>query len=323
MPSLTASFVSFYIKWIRQTKVVFDNPENALKLLHDGHIRPQDFHPPTNLGSDIIIDRVDLNEWPLYRISATVPSSGGEPRQALLYIHGGAFFREIVPQHWYLAAQIARETGLVVLVPIYPLLPRPGATAQKLAAGLVDICRTSKQTIVSICGDSAGGLLALSSTQQLRDTEPELFAKVKSLILISPVLDIGLDHPEAVRLSEVDPWLGINGLRSIMPMLAADLPLKHPTASPLYGSIENLPPTLLLSGTYDLLCADARRLKSKFTGEDIDEALAGSIEMDRFVYLEKEEMIHVWPLLPHPEGAEGRKLIVHFVNKHSETQSYD
>jgi acetyl esterase/lipase len=318
MPSITASFVSFYIKWVRQTKVVYDSAENTLKLLHESYIRPQDFHPPTNLGSDIIIDRVDLNEWPLYQISATAPSSENEPRKALLYIHGGAFFREITAQHWNLAAQIARETGLNVLVPIYPLLPRPGATAQKLAAGLVEICRTSKQPIVSICGDSAGGMLALSSTQQLRDTEPELFAKVDSLILISPVLDVGLDHPEVLRLSEVDPWLGINGLRSITPMLAADLPLKHPIASPLYGSIENLPPTLLLSGTYDMLCADARRLKSKFTGKDIDEALAGGIETDRFVYLEKEEMIHVWPLLPHPEGAEGRKLIIHFINKYLE-----
>ncbi|WZH45571.1 Esterase [Fusarium acuminatum] len=318
MPSLTASFVSFYIRWIRQSKVVYDSAENTLKLLHESYIRPQDFHPPTNLGSDIIIDRVDLNDWPLYQISATVPSLESEPRKALLYIHGGAFIREITPQHWNLTAQIARETSLDVLVPIYPLLPRPGATAQKLATGLVEICRASKQTIVSICGDSAGGMLALSSTQQLRDTEPELFAKVDSLILISPVLDVGLDHPEVVRLSEVDPWLGIDGLRSITPILAADLPLKHPIASPLYGSIENLPPTLLLSGTYDMLCADARRLKSKFTGKDIDQALAGSIEMDRFVYLEKEEMIHVWPLLPHPEGAEGRKLIFHFIKKYSE-----
>lgn len=318
MPSITASLVSFYIKWIRQTKVVLDSEENTQKSLHESYIRPQDFHHPTNLGTDIIIDRVDLNEWPLYQISTTVASSESEPRKALLYIHGGAFFREITSQHWNLTAQIARETGLDVLVPIYPLLPRPGATAQKLATGLVEICRTSKQTIVSLCGDSAGGMLALSSTQQLRDTEPELFAKVDSLILISPVLDIGLDHPEVARLSEVDPWLGIDGLRSIMPLLAADLPLKHPIVSPLYGSIENLPPTLLLSGTYDMLCADARRLKSKFTGKDIDEAPAGGVETDQFVYLEKEEMIHVWPLLPHPEGAEGRKLIFHFIKKYSE-----
>ncbi|KAF9764335.1 hypothetical protein IL306_002822 [Fusarium sp. DS 682] len=318
MPSITASLVSLYIKWILQSKVLFDSADNTLKSLQDLYIRPQDFHPPTNLGSDIFIDRVDVHEWPLYRLSTQPPSSTKEPRNALLYIHGGAFFREIHNQHWNFTAQVARETDLDVLIPIYPLLPRPGATAQKLTAGLIDICRLSKQPVVSIAGDSAGGMLALSTCQKLRDTQPELATQVRSLILISPVLDCALDHPEVVRLAETDPWLGLNGLRAIIPMLAGDLPPKHPIVSPLFGDIENLPPVLLLSGTHDMLCADARRLKSKFASRDIDEALPGGVEMDRFVYIEKEAMIHVWPALPHPEGAEGRKTIIHFINKHLE-----
>ncbi|KAF4992397.1 hypothetical protein FGRMN_7209 [Fusarium graminum] len=319
MPSITASLIALYIKWIRQSKVIFDSPENTLASLHDSYIRPQDFHPPTNLGSDTTIDRVDIHEWPLYRLSSQVSSAKGGPREALLYVHGGAFYREITAQHWTLAAQIARETGLDVLLPIYPLLPRPGATAKKLAIGLIDICRSSHQPIVSIAGDSAGGMLALSTAQQMRDTEPQLFAKLRSLVLISPVLDLDLAHPEVVRLSKIDPWLGIAGMRDVLvPKLASDLSVRDPIVSPLYGSIENLPPTLLFSGTYDMLCADARRLTSKFTGKDVDDAPVGSIETDRFIYVEKEEMIHVWPLLPHPEGAEARKLIVHFVNKYLE-----
>ncbi|KAF4342886.1 alpha beta-hydrolase [Fusarium beomiforme] len=316
MPSITATLVSLYVKWVLQSKVLFDSPDNTLKSLNDLHIRPKDFHPPTNLGLDIFIDRVDVHDWPLYRLSTEDPSFKKEPRKALLYIHGGAFFREIHTQHWRLTAQVARETDLDVLIPIYPLLPRPGATAQKLAAGLIDICRLSKQPVVSVAGDSAGGMLALSTCQQLRDTQPELAAQVRSLILISPVLDCALEHPEVVRLAEVDPWLGLNGLRAIMPILAGDLPVKNPIVSPLFGDMANLPPILLLSGTHDMLCADARRLKSKFAGGDVDEAPAGSVEMDRFVYIEKEAMIHVWPALPHPEGAEGRKTIIHFINMH-------
>ncbi|KAF5679591.1 esterase [Fusarium heterosporum] len=316
MPSINASLIAFYIKWIRQTKVVFDSSENTLASLDDSYIRPQDFHPPTNLGSDILIDRADLHDWPLYKLSSPISPAKDGPREALLYVHGGAFYREITAQHWTLAAQIARETGLDVLLPIYPLLPRPGATAKKLAIGLIDICRSSHQPIVSIAGDSAGGMLALSTTQQMRDTEPELFAKLRSLVLISPVLDLELAHPEVVRLSKIDPWLGIAGMRDVLvPKLAAGLPVKDPIVSPLYGSIKNLPPTLLFSGTHDMLCADARRLKSKYAGKDVDDASVGSLEMDRFIYVEREEMIHVWPLLPHPEGAEARELIVHFINK--------
>ncbi|KAJ4122953.1 hypothetical protein NW768_009944 [Fusarium equiseti] len=314
MPSWSASFVALYIKWIRQSKVIFDNPENTRKALEEGYIRPQDFNPPTNLGSDIIIERVDVNEWPLYKVSS---QSSSAPRDALLYIHGGAFFREIVSQHWNLVAQIARETDLDVLVPIYPLVPRPGATAEKLAAGLIDICRLSKQTVVSIGGDSAGGMLALATAQQLRDTEPQLFTTLTSLVLISPVVDLALDHPEVVRLSEIDPWLGIAGISEVItPKLAADRPVKDPIVSPLYGSVENLPPTILLSGTTDMLCADARRLKSKFSGGDVEVASAGSVETDRLLYVEKEDMIHVYAILPTPEGAEARSIIVHFINKY-------
>ncbi|RGP66047.1 esterase [Fusarium sporotrichioides] len=319
MPSFTASFVAFYVKWIRQSKVTMGSPENTRNAMHQAYIRPRDFHPPTNLGTDIVIDRVDVHDWPLYKLSAHKSSAETEPRKALLYIHGGAFFREIVAQHWYLTAQIARDTGLDVLVPIYPLVPRPRATAQKLADGLLDICRLSKDPVVSIAGDSAGGMLAMVTIQQLRDVEPELFAKVQSLVLISPVLDSGLDHPEVVRLEQIDPWLGLDGFRDVViPKLAANLPVKDPIVSPLYGSIENLPPTLLLCGTCDMLCSDARRLNSKFAGNDIDEALPGSTETDEFTYVEKEDMIHVWPLLPHPEGAEGRQLIMRFINKYLE-----
>jgi acetyl esterase/lipase len=319
MPSLTASLISFYIKWIRQTKVIFESPEATRKSLRDGYIRPENFQPPTNLGSDIIIDRVDMHDWPLYKISSQDSSTDNQPRKTLLYIHGGAFFREIVPQHWYISAQIARETDLDVLVPIYPLVPRPGATAEKLAAGLVDICRLSTQPVVSIAGDSAGGMLALATTQQLRDAESELFNQVKSLVLISPVLDLKLDHPEVVRLSKIDPWLGIGGIREVVaPKMAAGLPMHDPIVSPLYGSIDNLPPTILFSGTSDMLCADARRLKSKFAWRDIDEAVPGSVETDRLIYVEKEDQIHVWPILPTPEGAEARNLIVHFINKYLE-----
>lgn len=317
MPSIAASLVSFYIKWVRQSKTIFESSENTRQVLHDGYIRPADFSPPTNLGLDITIDRVDVHEYPLYRLSSQDSSAKDESRKALLYIHGGAFFREIDPQQWKLCAQIARETELDVLVAIYPLVPRPAATAQKLAAGLMDICRLYKQPIVSIAGDSAGGMLALATTQQLRDTHPELFEKVTSLVLISPVVDLELDHPEVTRLEKVDPWLGITGLREvIVPKMAADLSVHDPIVSPLYGSIDNLPPTILFSGTYDMLCADARRLKSKFAGKDIDEALPGSVQTEQLVYVEREEQIHVWPVLPTPEGAEARTLITHFINKY-------
>ncbi|KAF5589523.1 esterase [Fusarium pseudoanthophilum] len=277
MPSVSASIVTLLIKWFRLNNAAQEDAEASRQDIQNTYTRPQDHRPPSSLGSNITIDRVDVQEWPLYRISTTNSQSKSQQRKALLHIHGGSFYKEIYPQHWKLAAQIASETGLDVLIPIYPLVPRPVATAQKLADGaLVD-------------SNSA-----------------------------SPLLDCAVDHPEALRLAKIDFWLGVTGLRISGKMFAGDLPIKHPLVSPLYGDMDKLPPLLMFGGPRDLLCADARRLKSKLLGKDVDEALAGSVETDRLVYVEKEGMLHVWPLLPHSEGAEGRKMISFFVNKHLE-----
>ncbi|KAF4955683.1 hypothetical protein FGADI_4376 [Fusarium gaditjirri] len=318
MPSISASIVALLIQWFRQNKAVQENEEQMRQLIHDTYVRPLDHRPPSKLGSNIIIDRVDVQAWPLYKISTTESQNKSQQRKALLYIHGGSFFKEIYPQHWKLAAQIASETDLDVLVPIYPLVPRPVATAEQLADGLVEICRLSKQPIVSIAGDSAGGTLSLSTALHLRDTAPEHFAKLRSLILITPLLDCAADHPELLRLDKIDIWLGVPGLRISGKLFAGDLPIKHPLASPLYGDMDKLPPVLMFGGMSDMLCADARRLKSKLLGNDVDDAPEGSVETERLLYVEKEGMLHVWPLLPHSEGAEGRKMITHFVNKHLE-----
>ncbi|CAI6339859.1 unnamed protein product [Periconia digitata] len=327
MVSWFALVVRLYIKYIRRSKQTFGNAQTMRKSLHNLHLHPQSFNPPTNPGHDITIHREDVNEWPLYRVSPHPPPPGPtpspSPSRAILYIHGGAFYREIDPYHWKLTIHLARSTGLDVLVPIYPLLPRPTATAHQVVDGLLSICRLTPHTIVNITGDSAGGCLALATTQHLVSTFPALALTLSSLILISPVLDLTLSHPECVRLDHIDPWLGIDGLRVLTPLWAAGTSVTDPIVSPLFGDIEGLPPVLMLSGTHDLLNSDARRLSAKVLGKNgnagewVDERdwVGGSVRVEerRFVYVEEGGMIHDYALLPHPEGERARGLIVDFI----------
>ncbi|KAF4473231.1 haloacetate dehalogenase H-1 [Fusarium agapanthi] len=182
MPSISVSAVSFIIKWFLSNKAAQEDEEATRQNIQETYIRPQDHRPPSSLGSNITIERVDVQEWPLYRISTT-----------------------------------------------------------------------NSQTK-------------------------------------TPLLYCAVDHPEALRLAEIDFWLGVTGLRISGKIFAGDLPIQHPLVSPLYGDMENLPPLLMFGGPRDLLCADARRLKSKLLGKDMDEAPVGSVETDRLVYAEKEEM---------------------------------
>ncbi|KAJ4986336.1 hypothetical protein SVAN01_08153 [Stagonosporopsis vannaccii] len=320
MPSWSAEAVRFYISHFRRTKKLFGNAKSTHDSIEDLYFHPESFSPPSNHGNDIILHREDVNGWPLYRVSrwsAQGKEDSAKPRGALLYIHGGAFYREIDPFHWKFIYQTASETGLDVLVPIYPLIPRPAATASQVIPALVDICRNVKQDIISISGDSAGGGIALATMHHMLDAAPELAKKIRSIVLISPVLDITFRHPEIERLEKTDPWLATEGLKVITPLWSAGTSTTDPIVSPLHGDITRLPPVLLLCGTDDILNADARRLSAKFQGKGCDECIAGSIELGSFTYVEKAKMIHVYPILPHWEGSEARKLIMEFIQKHS------
>ncbi|RBR23153.1 uncharacterized protein FIESC28_04148 [Fusarium coffeatum] len=185
-------------------------------------IRPRSFSPPEDLGPGVNIERVDIDEWPLYRISTSSATAG----PALLYCQGGDFVNEIVPQHYKIAAQIARDTGLAVEIPIYPLVFRGKATFEWVVEGLCDI--TTQTNIVSIAGDSVGGTLAMLTMQSLIRKQPHVASRVKSLILISPLLDCTLNHPQTRKLEAIDPWLGVDGLRLASEEFSGGLELSDP-----------------------------------------------------------------------------------------------
>ncbi|KAH4250330.1 hypothetical protein HBI04_034910 [Parastagonospora nodorum] len=310
MPSWSATFIRFYIANVRRAKIIFASTSATQSSVQELHLHPASFAPPTNLGSDISIQRVDVNSWPLYLVSSNAQKS--ENGETVVYLHGGAFYREIDPFHWKFIAQLARSTGLDVLVPIYPLIPRPTATAAQVIDGIVSICKLSERRIVGLMGDSAGGHMALATAQYA----PDIAATLKFIVLISPVLDIELMHPEVIRLEKNDPWLSIEGLKSVvLPAWRANLKTEDALASPLFGAIDKLPPVLLLSGTDDMLNADARRLSARFQGGDGSECVKGSVEVEGFRYVEEEGMIHVYPLLPCWEGEEARKLIFGWVEE--------
>lgn len=150
----------------------------------------------------------------------------------------------------------------------------------------------------------------------MRKNEPEIAQKLRSVVLISPILDCAFNHSENLRLAANDPWLGIQGLRVAGKKWAGDLPIEDPRVSPLHGSIMDLPPVLLFAGTADLLCADARRLNARFQGKSVNDVVERSAEVQGLTYVEHQDMIHVYPILPHWESGQARKQIVAFVTEH-------
>jgi acetyl esterase/lipase len=266
----------------------------AMVALRSG---PPTYAPPARWGWRVdVVAGVSPDGWPLYEVTPR----GGRPAGRVLFLHGGAYFREMRDWHWRFVERLAREANLSVLVPIYPLAPVGTADLVVPAVvGLVhDVLRRPSGPVVLI-GDSAGAGMAVAVAQELARTDPGALA---GLVLVSPWVDVACDEPGIVERAERDPWLQAPGLRAAGDAYRGPLPREHPWVSPIHGPLAGLPPMLVLSGTDDILNADAHRL--------VDAAGSAGVEVE---LVEGSAMIHDYPLHPTPEGRAARARIVHWL----------
>lgn len=228
--------------------------------------------------------------------------AGGRVRHRAIYLHGGGWVNEIEPPHWRLVAQLAAETQTAVRVPIYPLVPW-GTAGEVIphAAELIsaDIAAAGPQETF-VLGDSAGGQIALSSSIYLRDNN---FEQPRRLFLIAPVLDAAMSNPAIAEVAPSDPWLSSAGLGVYAEHWRGQLSLDDPMVSPLSAEPAGLTAITLFSGTRDILNPDACAFA--------DKAAAAGVDID---YVQGEGMVHVYPLLPIPEGRAARRHMVDAMN---------
>jgi acetyl esterase/lipase len=203
-------------------------------------------------------------------------------RLHILYLHGGSYAYDVAPAHWNIVEQLINRTGAATVMPVYPLTPehdwQPAhAMVTAVYERLVDEVGADN---VVIAGNSAGGGFTLALAQQLRDQGRPLPA---ALVMFSPWLDATLSDPAQIELDQRDPMLSIAALRTIGLWWAGDLPATDPRISPLFGSLDGLPPMALFAGTEDLLYPDSRRL--------VEKAEADSVEI---TYFEYRNEFHDW-----------------------------
>lgn len=232
----------------------------------------------------LALETKQLGGFPLDAVSP-----GSEPKRALLYFHGGGYVQPIAKQHWDLITKIARETRSIVYVPRYGLASRYHVDD---ALGFLELVR--KEVLESglpvvVAGDSAGGGLALSIAQQ--ENWKKIIAR---LILIAPWVDSEWDYEDFQTYEQRDSWLIAQSLRYIATLWSNRGDARRVEVSPLRGEMTGLPKTLIYIGDYDLLYPDAIALNQKLQMAGVDTTL----------HFEKGAL-HVYPLIPSPEGARG------------------
>lgn len=222
---------------------------------------------------------------------------GSNSTDVVLYVHGGAYINRLTAFHWWFLDDVAQKTGAMIIVPIYPLAPvhRFNEANELLLALYDEIKRLYRQSRVLLMGDSAGGGFVLSLALQIAKTDQ---LPPDHVVMMSPWLDVSMENTDMCSLEDLDPMLGIVGLKKAGVIWAGDVDVKSPLVSPMFGDLKSLPPMTLFVGTHEIFLPDARRFKQLA-------AAAGA----NLKYVECEEVHHCYPIMPIPEGRDARKRI--------------
>jgi len=204
----------------------------------------------------------------------------------LILVPGGAFISGPAQHHWEAAKQIAKRTYHIVWVCDYPKAPENQipSLSENIDAIYTEALTRFEASNICLMGDSVGSTLISALTQRLIRKSIALPAL---LILITPVMDAGMTNPEIQSIEPSDPMLAIAGVRSAKKMCAGSMDLKKPMISPLYGSFEKFPRTILCQAQNDIMYPDAKLLAVKMKKANVE------LEV-----IEGVGMPHIWPLLP-------------------------
>lgn len=239
--------------------------------------------------------------------------------RALLYVHGGGYVSGPNAFQLRMICRICGDVGAVGYVPIYRLAPEhPYPAALSDVMGVYDAISTNgsyqspagtENTLagVTVLGDSAGGGIALSLVNTLRDAGRP---RPHRLVLMSPWVDVRLNHPEIEAYQARDRMLWHEGLREAGLAYAGTAPLDHPGISPANDTIGRLPPTLVLLGGHDVLYPDARDWAER--ARAFNDGTASTLEI-----VTEPKMFHVWPAMTPfvPEARRAVRAIVRFVTE--------
>jgi acetyl esterase len=182
------------------------------------------------------------------------------PGPVILFFHGGGFVVGSIETHAGLAAEIARQLDLPVVSVEYRLAPEhpwPAAPddAEAAARWIAENGRALGRefTGLILCGDSAGGNLAIVTALALRDRSAPL------PVLMQLALYPAVDHsrPYQSRAAFADGY-GLNGadMELFHQHYAADQ--DHWRSSPLLADQQGMPPTLVVTAALDPLRDEGR-----------------------------------------------------------------
>lgn len=187
----------------------------------------------------------------------------GAGSETVFFVHGGGYVVCSPRTHRPLTSRLAVTLNATVVVPSYRLAPEHPFPAglDDIQAAYLDLLATGVDPArLTVAGDSAGGGMALALALRLRDAGLPLPAR---LILISPWTDLTLSGESLARCDKADHMLSQRWIQAKTPLYVGTQDPRHPHLSPLFGDFQGLPPTLVQTGTEEILLSDSTRLAER------------------------------------------------------------
>lgn len=303
MPSLRHQFLATVVHLTRPRGDVM-SPEARERIARRNATRDRRLPTAVTRGLDRHFDhQVETVGRGASEFAVHVLTPRGGATATLLHLHGGAYVAGIDPFHVRWLTKVARRLKARIVLPDYPLAP--GFTWRDSFDQMREVAARWAATAAEeggpfwLTGDSAGGGYALGLAQTMRDSGAAMPDK---MVLISPWLDLALATPGTDEVAQEDPWLVPENLREFGRWWAG-FETSRAEVSPLNGSVDDLPRTLMFIGTRDSFHPGCVALSEKAAGAGWD--LTMSVEPGA---------VHVYPLLPGiPEAHRALEQTLYFL----------
>jgi len=221
------------------------------------------------LPPDVTVTAATLGGVP----TAEVTVDGVEPRNVVLYFHGGVYVMGDAFLAADLASQVGRRTDAKVISVDYRLAPEhpyPAAVDDALAAYEALLHDGVAPSDIAFAGESAGGGLAMATLVNARNHGLPLPA---AALVMSPYADLTLAGATMETRREVDPLLSREALEARIPDYTAGQDAALGLISPLFADLSGLPPLIIQAGTHEVLLDDALRLAQRAASADVEVTL--------------------------------------------------
>ncbi len=220
----------------------------------------------------------------------------------ILYCHGGGYTSGNLGYSKVLSSKLTQRTGFDVLAFEYrlaPEFPYPAALedAEKVWNYLMQLGYGARDIVVA--GDSAGGNLALALCHKLK-LEARMLPG--ALLLMSPWTDMTASGSSYTERKDIDPMLTIEYIHAVRKAYAGSHELTSPLLSPVFGSFEGFPPTLIQVGSHEILYSDSELLRDKM--------LRDGVECRLEVW---DDMWHVFQMFPLKKSSYAMDSMAHFL----------